>query len=81
MTSPLQGGGERGVLVPDIEIGNALQVLPTGSSVLSIKLDQVSVFPTLNIWTVLIYLPYFDSISRTRACEMGLSLASIHACR
>lgn len=41
-----QGGGERGVLVPDIEMGNALQMLPTGNSVLTIKLDNVSVLPS-----------------------------------
>ena len=31
------------MLVPDIEMGNALQILPTGSSVLAIKLDNVSI--------------------------------------
>lgn len=38
-----QGGGERGVLVPDIEMGNVLQMLPTGSAALTMKLDNVSI--------------------------------------
>lgn len=76
-----KGGGERGVLVPDIEIGNALQMLPTGSSVLTITLDKVSVLLPPVARAKLTYSECCGSIWCTRDCEMGILPVSTRACQ
>ncbi|EPS97496.1 hypothetical protein FOMPIDRAFT_1031921 [Fomitopsis schrenkii] len=64
-----QGGGERGVLVPDIEMGNVLQMLPTGSAALTMKLDNHLVYAGLRQG----FITRFDTRLSTKNCETLLN--------
>ncbi|KZT67254.1 hypothetical protein DAEQUDRAFT_758259 [Daedalea quercina L-15889] len=59
------GGGGRGILVPDIDVGTALQVLPTDSDVLTIALDNHLLYMGLRNG----FITRFDTRLSTKNCE------------